>query len=160
MLLRLCVVFLLATSTVWAMGQMPSQDRVMVQAPAADFTLPMISGKTQSLSAVRGGQKALMFFWATWCPHCREEIAHLNDAILALKEKGIVIVLVDVGETPEEAKAFLESKNITLDSFVDEDNTLQEPYQLIGVPTVVAINAAGNITYTSHEMPQDLDSIF
>ena len=31
----------------------------------------------------------MLFFWATWCPHCHDEIRLLNSRLDEIKAKGI-----------------------------------------------------------------------
>ena len=49
--------------------------------------------------ASRQDKKAILIFWATWCPHCYEDIGAINDSFASIENKGIKIILVDVGES-------------------------------------------------------------
>ena len=44
---------------------------------ASDFTLPTLNSGSVNMTELRGGRPAMIFFWATWCPPCREEAAYL-----------------------------------------------------------------------------------
>ena len=44
---------------------------------APDFTVTMLDGRTIKLSELRGNV-VMVCFWATWCPPCRQELAHLQ----------------------------------------------------------------------------------
>ena len=48
---------------------------------APDFTVKMTDGRKLTLSALRG-KVVLVNFWATWCPPCRQELAHMQTGIL------------------------------------------------------------------------------
>ena len=43
---------------------------------APDFTVEMLDGRQIQLSSLRGNV-VMVCFWATWCPPCRQELAHL-----------------------------------------------------------------------------------
>ena len=152
----------LISTSVLAMENLPSgkiKEGLIGQA-AVEFNLPMALGGEKSLTRAREGKKAVVLFWATWCPHCREEIARVNENAEAIGQKGIKILLVDLGETPGEVAAYLQHNKINLDSFVDADNSLQEPYQLVGVPTLVFIDEDGLIRGMTHGFPSNYEELF
>src|SRR5512145_2248027 len=43
-----------------------------------DFTLERAGGGSVSLSEIAGRVPVLLFFWATWCPHCAEAVPVVN----------------------------------------------------------------------------------
>ena len=149
-------------SSAFAMSNLPLpaaiNDLMGKQSP--EFTLETIFGKTQSLTQARAGKKTMLFFWATWCPHCQEELETVKQQIGIIKAKGIQIVLVDVGENKEDAKSFLERQQIALDSFIDEDNTVAGRYSVVGIPTVFLIDEQGILRAVEHGFPTDYDSRF
>lgn len=163
-MLRFLLVMLLmflSLSPVGAMSNLPATSSGQGSAkPALDVTLPRSDGTSASLMSARQGGKAILIFWATWCPHCREELERINQLLPQMEEKGIKIILVNVGESREEINAYFERRQINLISFMDEENVLQEPYDLVGIPTVVFVSAEGNILSSSHEIPSDFDAIF
>ncbi len=152
----------LGSITAFAMSQAPSTmaNETLIGQPAPDSSLPNPDGTTSSVMAARQGNKAILVFWATWCPHCREELESIRQHLGTLEQEGIKLILVSVGEAREEAAAYLEHQRIGLTSFIDEENALQEPYGLEGVPTVVFINAQGNILDIDHAITSDYLSIF
>ena len=145
-----------------AMSSMPAgtSEMSLVGKAAYDATLPTALGQHKSLSQAREGKKAVLFFWATWCPHCRDEITRMNKNLDAITAKGIKIVLVSIGETKEDVAAYLKRNAVVLDSFLDEDNVLQGPYDLVGVPTLVFVDEKGVIREVRHDFPDDYERFF
>ena len=45
---------------------------------APDFTLATLDGDEVNMTQYREGKRAIIFFWATWCPHCRVALKELN----------------------------------------------------------------------------------
>lgn len=144
------------------MGQVStesSQDPLIGKA-APDVVLPNSDGTSASVINARQGKKGILVFWATWCPHCYEELGKINRASASVQQQGIKIILVDMGEGEEDVKNYLNRRQINLSSFIDEANLLQEPYHLVGVPTMVFIDKRGIIRDVTHVFPSDYEDYF
>jgi peroxiredoxin len=160
--LILLVLFLFFPALGWAVGDAStesSQDPLIGKA-ATDVVLPKSDGTSASVINVRQGKKAILVFWATWCPHCYEELGKINDAATAVQKQGIRIILVDVGESKEAVQEYLMRRQIKLSCFIDADNVLQDPYQIAGVPTLFFIDEKGIIRYVTHQFPSDYANYF
>ena len=144
------------SSQAWAMGNVPlsAVTDSLIGKPPPEFTLEKVSGTQQSLTQARDGKKAVIFFWATWCPHCHEELGKI------IKNKGIQIILVDVGEAKEDVKAYLDHRKLPWNSFLDEDNTVAGQYGIEGIPTLFFIDEKGIVRTVEHEFPNDYETLF
>lgn len=146
----------------YAMGNFPvdMQQSALVGVQAPELTLPRVVGEAINFTQAREGKKAILVFWATWCPHCREEIEHLNQLKLDLMAKNIQVLFVNEGETLEEVAAYFKSNNYQMNSFLDEENALQDMYHLVGLPTVVFIDESGIVKYVANQFPRDFEDKF
>lgn len=153
------VLFLSSPALVWALGD-ASTDSSLIGEAAPDVVLPATQGPSASIINARQGNKAILVFWATWCPHCYEELGKINGASASAQKKGIKIILVDVGESKEAVQEYLIRRQINLSCFIDEDNTLHDTYQLVGVPTMVFIDKQGIIRDVTHQFPSDYENYF
>ena len=160
-LLSLLIVLALA-SPVMAMSRMSetSGSEVLLGQAAPEFSLERSSGETQTLTQVRAGKKAILFFWATWCPHCHEELERVRQNLENIQKKGISLILVNVGESREEAKAYLQQNEIPLDTFIDEDNVVAGQYGVRGVPNMIFIDDKGIIRYRDYGLDSDYETKF
>ena len=144
-----------------AMGPIPTQEADPLAGKIAyDVTLPTAQGAQQSLSAAQQGQKAILVFWATWCPHCHDELLRINQKLQDITAAGIKVILIDIGESREEVARYLHKNNIALDSFVDEDVIVQEPFGIVGVPTLVFLDPKRVIRHVRYDFPDDYASLF
>lgn len=156
------VMFVFLSPYAFASGNLPSSavEGSLVGKPAPEFSLETTDGTQQSLTKALAGKRTVLFFWATWCPHCHEALEsislHLND----IKLKGVQILLVDVGESKEDVKTYLARRQLALDSFLDEDNTIAGQYGVIGIPTLFFIDEKGIIRSILHEFPYDYEAEF
>jgi peroxiredoxin len=114
--------------------------------PAIDFTLNTIDGDRASLSGYRG-RPVLLFFWATWCPYCRTEVATLNDVHAAYKDQGLVVLAVEVGESASKGRAFRDEHGLSFPILNDSSSDVFRSYRGRAFPTNYFIDSGGNITY-------------
>lgn len=144
----------------FAMAERQPKVSEMIGQKAPEFVLDTIYNGTKKLSQARGDKKAILFFWATWCPHCHTQLLRLNNSIETLKRRGYVVILVDVGEAANDVKAYLKFNTIFLDSFLDPDSSTQDIYRVEGVPTIYYLDEQGIIRGMQHELPGNVDELF
>jgi thiol-disulfide isomerase/thioredoxin len=156
------VLFLFFSPLAWAMGNLSTQavENPLVGKAAPDAVLTKTDGTTASVIGSRQGKKAIVVFWATWCPDCYEELGTINGSFASVEQKGIKIILVDVGETNQVVKNYFNRRQMQLVSFVDEDSFLQETYRLVGIPTLIFIDEKGIIRSVTHVFPSDYENYF
>ena len=157
-----CAMAALVSSLAFAMGQVPTgaSDGSLIGKVAYDVRLPTAAGGQMSIAQACAGKKAVIFFWATWCPHCHDEIMRMVPNLDAITAKGIKIVLVSEGEKRADVAAYLKNNNVPLDSLLDEDGVLQGPYQLSGVPTLFFVDEKGMIRSMDHGFPDNYEEMF
>jgi peroxiredoxin len=131
----------------------------LVGKAAPDFTLSTLTKKDVNFSEFRDGQTAVLFFWATWCPHCRVELKVLSERKDELQEKGIKLVLIDIEETAEQITNYLNMSGISVDVFLDKDAVVAESYSIMGVPSYFLVNNEGIVESVEHVFPENLEKI-
>ena len=155
--------FVLAGLIVWAASTAQAQLLMMknpnIGRPVPEFKVKTLNGPATSLSDFRGGKKTIIFFWATWCPHCRTALKELNRDREKIAQEGINLVLVDVGESARDVKSYVNKNKIGLEVFLDEEETISEQFGIIGVPTFFFVNEAGVIKDVQHHLPDDYGTI-
>jgi peroxiredoxin len=129
----------------------------VVKAP--DVILKTQDGRDQSLLAFIKDKKTILFFWATWCPHCRSQLKEMDASKTGLKAQNIQVVLIDVGEAPQKALKFLADKGYDFDILFDPDSMAAETYGVVGVPTIVLVGKDGNARGVANEFPEDYAKI-
>jgi cytochrome c biogenesis protein CcmG/thiol:disulfide interchange protein DsbE len=140
--------------------RMDALNQPNINQTAPDFTLNTTRAEQVNMTSYRAGKKGIIFFWATWCPHCREAIKDLNAGMNDLKAKGIAIILVDLGESKEQVESYLKKADVTLEVFLDTEESLASPYGIMGVPTLYFVNEEGAVKSMQHGIPKNLDEAF
>lgn len=109
---------------------------------APDFALADVSGQRTKLGDLRGRPVAVNF-WASWCPACRQELPALQAAYQRFRERGVILLGVDVKETVETVASFAPQFGLTFPLLLDLDGVVSERYQVRGIPTTVFLDAEG-----------------
>jgi thiol-disulfide isomerase/thioredoxin len=128
-------------------------------APALEVTRGVTGPQPRPLTA-HAGHPVLLFFWAHWCPDCKQEIAVIQRVQAAYKGKGLEVIaptqhygytadgenVPPAVETPYIAKVFAQyyAGLGNIETPISEENFIR--YGVSTTPTLVLLNAAGNVT--------------
>ena len=87
--------------------------------PASPFTLTAFDGKPISLEALRG-KVVVLNFWASWCvPACYDEAPSLERGWQAYRDRGVVLIGINIQDKEEPARRFLAQFNHTVPNAPD-----------------------------------------
>lgn len=125
------------------------------QEPAPDFQLEVLHGSTLSLSAYKDKEPVILFFWTTWCPFCRKELAQLNDMYPQFKKDGVELLAVNANEDGMKVSNYVTAHNIKIKVLLDKDGFTASSYGVMGVPTYIFIDKSGNIVLRENTFPKD-----
>jgi thiol-disulfide isomerase/thioredoxin len=112
---------------------------------APDFTLPALGGGgSVSLAAFRGRPVVLSFF-ASWCPHCREELGSVA-AVARAYAGRIAVVGIDSNESSDAAaKRLLAGAHASYPVALDPDAKVATRYEVVALPVTYFLNANGKV---------------
>lgn len=134
-------------------------DNPAIGKKAPGFKLTLTKGGEASLDSLRKNGKAVVFFWATWCPHCREQLKEMSAQKKALEKLGAAVILVDIGENKTAVERFLAAKGYDYNVLLDTDSAVAETYEIVGVPTIVFIGTDGTILESMNGFPENYAEI-
>ncbi|PYM19464.1 MAG: hypothetical protein DMD78_24545 [Candidatus Rokuibacteriota bacterium] len=117
----------------------------LVGRTAAPFFLTAFDGTPVELGALRG-KVVVVNFWASWCnPACYEEAPVLERGWRAYRERGVVVLGVDIQDTDEAAQKFINAFGLTFKNSPDRGGKISVDYGIYGVPETFFIDRAGRI---------------
>ena len=93
------------------------------------------------LSAFRG-HPVVLTFYASWCGSCYREMPLFQQAYKASGSK-LVVLAVDVGEDPGQARQALDAAGATFPAVLDRAGTAAATYRIPGVPATYFIDTHG-----------------
>lgn len=113
---------------------------------APEFVLRDLDGNQHRLSDYRG-QVVIINFWATWCPPCREEMPSMQCAWESLKNDGIHMLAINVGEDEDTIFQFTANYPVDFPLLMDSDSGVINQWPVRGLPTTFVVDPKGRISY-------------
>ncbi|MCM8855774.1 MAG: TlpA family protein disulfide reductase [Candidatus Thiodiazotropha sp.] len=115
-------------------------------APA--LRLPTMDDETIDIEALKG-KVVVVNFWATWCPPCRREMPSLERLYQTSKEKGLVVLAVNIGEDIDTIFPFLGTvdPSPSFPILLDNDSHSLSEWKVRGLPTTFVVGPDGNLVY-------------
>ena len=119
----------------------------LMEKPAPDFTLPVVAngdaGARMQLTALRD-KIVILDFWASWCGPCAVQ-APILDRIARRHADDLVVLGINVDDSPEIAMRYAKQKGLSYPILMDEAGQAQGNYGANSLPTIVLIDKQGNI---------------
>jgi thiol-disulfide isomerase/thioredoxin len=121
-------------------------------APELGGTLP--DGTTWQLTDIDGnpvrlaqlrGRGVWLNFWASWCPPCQQETPTLRDVAAQYRDRGVVLVAIDVQETVDVARAYAQRYGLDYTIGADVSARVFAAYRVYALPTQFFIDPNGVI---------------
>ncbi len=138
-----CMVFLFAAeSSASGRGLTALSEKPLVP----DFSLKDADGKLHKFSDYKG-HVVIVNFWATWCPPCRAEMPSMQRAWEQLREEGIIMLAIDVGEDEDAIFEFTASYPVEFPLLLDTDSLVSEAWKVNGLPTTFVVDQWGRKVY-------------
>jgi len=109
---------------------------------APDFMLPALDSQAVSLGSLRG-QVVLVNFWATWCPPCRAEMPAIESVYEHYRDRGLVVLAVNLKEDPQSVGAFMTQYRLTFPALLDSDGQVSSLYLARVLPSSFFLDRRG-----------------
>ncbi len=138
----------------------PSAPAAVVGAPAPDFELTDLDGNAVRLSDYRG-KAVLVNFWATWCGPCKAEMPLLQDRYTTLRDSGLVILAVNIGEDEALIRPYVEDLGLDFAIVLDPELAVNDEYRVLGYPTTITVDREGNVVdvHVGAWLDEQLDAV-
>jgi peroxiredoxin len=115
-----------------------------VQPDGSTYQLTDIDGQPIRLSDLRG-KGVWLNFWASWCPPCQQETPNLREVADLYRDRGVVLVAVDVQETVAVARGYAERYALHYTIGADVAGQVFRTYRVYALPTQFFIGPDGVI---------------
>ena len=140
---------ILIFSTFYLYAERPLLKKLSGKSVAPSFEFIDLDDNVHTLKEYLG-KPVVINFWATWCPPCRKEMPSMNRAWKILKEKGVNMVAIDVGEEDADVYGFMEDTSaIDFPVLLDIESESLSSWNLVGLPTTYVLNPDGTVAYSA-----------
>lgn len=89
------------------------------------------------------GKVVIVDFWASWCAPCRQSFPWLNEMQAKYRDRGLVVIGVNVDRERADAEHFLAQVPADFRIVYDPDGALAARYKVPGMPTSYVIGRDG-----------------
>lgn len=114
--------------------------------PAPKFETIDVEGNSQTIEKhTKEGKVVMLYFWADWCPTCKQEFPETETYYKKLKNEGLEILAINVKQPKEASEKFKEKYNATFPMLIDADGKISDLYQVTELPTNFFIDEEGKI---------------
>ncbi len=129
--------------------------------PAPDFRFQDAVGQTFSLSDFRG-RLVLLNFWTTWCGFCIVELPYLEQIYEEWPSDELLLLAVDIGESPGTVNDYIEDNEIFLPVVLDREREVTAQYRVNSIPRTLFIDKEGIIQvvmFGAFNNPEEIEDI-
>jgi len=116
--------------------------------PMANIQLKDMTGKMIDLHKDYQGKALLVNFWATWCPHCVEEIPSMNNALKQLPADKFEMVSISYKDTQAILDEFIKDIPVDFPIMMDLDGQVSADWKVFAFPSSFLVNSKGEIVYS------------
>ncbi|MFY0543005.1 thiol-disulfide oxidoreductase ResA [Brevibacillus sp. H7] len=144
--IRVAILGVLLVALVFAVYSSLEKDpnAVKVGRDAPNFSLEQLNGSPVTLSDLKG-KGVVLNFWGTWCEPCKAEMPALQKQYEAYKDKGLVVIGVNIGESPITVEPFVKQLGVNFPILMDRQSQITKLYRIGPIPTTFFIDGDGEV---------------
>jgi thiol-disulfide isomerase/thioredoxin len=116
---------------------------------APQFSVQTLDGGTLTSGSL-AGQMVLLQFWATWCPYCRRDQPAVDEVGRAYASQGLMVLAVDVGESEQTVRAYLQKSPRSCQVALDPDHRMAARFGASSYPYYVLLDRNGAVAGSVH----------
>jgi thiol-disulfide isomerase/thioredoxin len=91
------------------------------------------------------GKVVAVYYWATWCDHCKERMDSLNELYAKWGGRGFDVIGVCLDKSPEAMQAFLTANPYKWSQVYDANGRLSNEMGVMTLPLMVLVDQKGTV---------------
>jgi peroxiredoxin len=113
--------------------------------PAPPFAVEGLTGSLGRFPEDYRGRVVALRFWADWCPFCKTEMQDIEPVYRRLRDSGLSILAVNVGQSREVAERFVAPLGISYGVALDREAQVARGYGVTGLPLTWLVDRQGRV---------------
>jgi peroxiredoxin len=109
------------------------------------FTLSDLKGDKITVPDDFAGKVLVVRFWVDWCKSCAIEMPIMDETYSKYKDRGLVVIAVNVGQTKNVAEAFVTKLKLSYPVVLDTDSAITNKFGVKAVPFTFIVDRKGII---------------
>lgn len=131
-----------------ALGRHRGQETALEGKQAPPFRLTSLEGRSVSDSELRGNERLVVAFWASWCQPCRTELPVLAKLYRRAHPNGrYEIVAISTDEATADAQRVAAELRLPFTVLLDSDGAVSRAYGVEAIPSLFVIDRDGKVAY-------------
>ena len=111
-----------------------------------DFSFTAFDGTRVSSESLRG-KVALLDFWATWCPPCRESVPTLLTLHKKFANQPVEFIGISADNDEQAWRKFVAHHHMDWPDYLDSSGQVQEEFDVDSYPTYIVLDRAGRVRF-------------
>lgn len=158
-LVSLALLVVAAAAPLSSAELMAQEAGITLGAHAPSAKVQRLDGTPVDMASFVGKKPAVIEFWATWCPLCKQ----LEPAMAAARAKyGDAVTFVGVGvpqnQSAKRQRAYVTQQQMTGEYVFDAEGAAYKAFKATHTSYVVVLDAKGMVVYTGVGGTQDIDA--
>ena len=119
--------------------------------PAPNFALPDLDGHIHRLTAGAMADRpkvTLVNFWASWCPHCIEEIPSMSALAAQYPASELQVLSINFKESRDHVAAFIQPFHVSFPVLIDRQGDVAAQWGVFAFPSSFLVDAEGRVRYS------------
>ena len=113
--------------------------------PAPGFKLERLETGYLDFPSDLKGKVVAIRYWADWCPFCESEMTQLEPVYRKYRDRGLVVLAINVRQDRDTAQKFINKLNISYDTLLDVEGEVARLYGVMGLPTTFFVERDGRL---------------
>lgn len=125
--------------------------------PAPELIMPDVNGNMFQLSTFKPNKKLVLFFWASWCPHCTEMMPKVIEFYNNEKPTGTEFIAISLDDRKEDWLTFIQANKLPWKNISDLkkwNSEVIKTYALRGTPTFYILDTDLHIIGRTNDLDE------